>query len=311
MLRMRPFCLPHLTYLSIFGQAAVALALIAGLSGCAPSALTSARAQIAAANYPAARQELVALSARSDLSASERREVKDDLCLCDFKIGRPTYTLTEQRAVCTEAAKEPGSQSSSIIAQIDDAQRRKDVQEVGAALSAHDLADAERAAIDYQSLPGADPATLARWSKQVWTLADAQVFADSTAKKRSLGATIAEARKNHPNVQKMDKDQFARWVATTATVSGTALASRVALNDSTLNLYIDDAKMPLAALNLDRFASINDAMAARCGCDARTNVAVTETDFPAYFIRLDPETKMSEVMILPRGDRVVASTYSN
>jgi hypothetical protein len=44
---------------------------------------------------------------------------------------------------------------------------------------------------------------------------------------------------------------------------------------------------------------INDGMAGRCGCDARTNVAVAETGFPAYFIRLDPETKMSEVMILP------------
>ena len=54
-------------------------------------------------------------------------------------------------------------------------------------------------------------------------------------------------------------------------------------------------------------ASINDAMVARCGCDARTNVAVAETGFPAYFIRLDPETKISEVMILPRGDRGIVA----
>ncbi|MGA7873669.1 MAG: hypothetical protein WCA22_22510 [Candidatus Binatus sp.] len=245
------------------------------------------------------------------MSESERREVKDDLCLCDFKIGRPAYTLAEQRAVCADAAKEPGSQSSSIIAQIDGAQRSKDAQEVDAALAAHDLADAERAAIDYQSLPGADPATLARWSKQVWTLADAQVFADSTAKKRSLNAAIAEVRKNHREVEEMDQRQFTRWVARTATVSGTALASRVELNDSTLNLSIDDANMPLAALNLDRFTTINDAMVARCGCDARTDVAVAETGFPAYFIRLDPETRMSEDMILPRGDRAIASAISD
>src|ERR1700733_9485540 len=88
---------PHLR---IVGQAAFVIALAVALSACAPSALTSARSQIAAANYPAARQELVALSTRTDLSDSERREVKDDLCLCDFKIGRPTYTLSEQRAVC-------------------------------------------------------------------------------------------------------------------------------------------------------------------------------------------------------------------
>ena len=52
-------------------------------------------------------------------------------------------------------------------------------------------------------------------------------------------------------------------------------------------------------------------MAARCGCDARTNVAVAETGFPAYFIRLDPETRMSEVMILPRGDHAIVSATAN
>jgi hypothetical protein len=38
---------------------------------------------------------------------------------------------------------------------------------------------------------------------------------------------------------------------------------------------------------------------------------VAETGFPAYFIRLDPETRMSEVMILPRGGRPILSTASN
>jgi hypothetical protein len=302
--------LPH-PFIRIAGQAVAAIALAVALSACAPSALSTARSQIDAANYPAARQELVALSARTDLSPSERREVKDDLCLVDFKIGRPTYTLAEQRGVCLDASKEPGSQSSSIIAQIDQAERDKDAQEVNAALAAHDLAGAERAATDYQRWPGYDPATLARWSKEIWTLADAQVFADSAAKKRSLGGAISEARKNHPNVAKMSKSQFDRWIVATSTVSGTALASRVEVSDSTLTLSIDDANLSLAALSLDHLATINDAMVARCGCDARTNVAVAETGFPVYFIRLDPETKMSEVMILPRGDRGIVAASSN
>jgi hypothetical protein len=301
---------PH-ALVRFVGLAVVAIALAVALSACAPSALSSARSQIAAANYPAARQELVALSARTDLSDSERREVKDDLCLCDFKIGRPTYTLAEQRAVCLDASKEPGSQSSSIIAQIDQAERDKDAQQVNAALAAHDLAGAERAATDYQRMPGYDPATLARWSKEIWTIADAQVFADSAAKKHSLGGAISEARKNHPNVVKMNKTQFTKWVVATSTVSGTALASSVEVNDSTLNLSVNEANLPTAALSLDKLATINDAMVARCGCDARTNVAVAETGFPAYFIRLDPETKMSEVMILPRGDRGIVAASSN
>lgn len=276
-------------------------------SGCADSA----RSQIAAANYPAARQELVALSASNDLSASERREVMDDLCLCDFKIGRPTYTLAEQRSVCLDASKEPGSRSGSIVAQIDEDDCHKDADEVDAALAAHDLADAESAATEYQSLPGGDPATVAKWSKQIWTLADAQVFADSTARKHSLNPAIAEARKNHPNVAKMDKGQFTQWVVKTATVSGTAVASSVEMKGSTLNLFVNDANLHLAALSLDRLATINDAMVARCGCDARTNVAVAETGFPAYFIRMDPETRMSEVMILPRGDQAIVSANSS
>jgi hypothetical protein len=297
--------------LRIAGQALLAIALAVALSACAPSALSTARSQIAAANYPAARQELVALSARTDLSDSQRREVKDDLCLVDFKIGRPTYTLAEQRAVCLDASKEPGSDSSSIIAQIDAAERDRDTQEVNAALAAHDLADAERAATDYQRMPGYDPVTLARWSKEIWTIADAQVFADSAAKKHSLAGAIAEARKRHPTVAKMTKTLFTKWVVATSTVSGTALVSSVALSDSTLSLAVNEANLSVAALSLDRLATINDAMVARCGCDARTNVAVAETGFPAYFIRLDPETKMSEVMILPRGDRGIVAANSN
>ena len=301
---------PHL-FLRIAGHAIAALALATALSACAPSALSTARSQIAAANYPAARQELVALSARTDLTDSERREVKDDLCLCDFKIGRPTYSLAEQRGVCLDASKEPGSQSSSIIAQIDEAQRNKDALEVNAALNAHDLADAERAATDYQRIPGGDPAVLARWSREIWTLADEQVFADSTARKRSLAGAISEARKNHPNVAKMNKSQFMQWVVATSTVSGTRLASTVHVTDTTLSLDIPNANIPIAALSLDKLATINDGMAARCGCDARANVAVAETGFPAYFIRLDPETKMSEVMILPRGDTGIVAAASN
>jgi hypothetical protein len=100
------------------------------------------------------------------------------------------------------------------------------------------------------------------------------------------------------------------WVVATSTVPGTPLASSVQIADSTLSVAITEANLPVAALSLDKLATINDAMVGRCGCDARTNVAVAETGFPAYFIRLDPETKISEVMILPRGDSgiVAAST---
>ena len=300
---------PYQYLLRLALQLGAATALVS-LAGCAPSALSSARSQISAGNFAAARQQLVALSAHeNDLSASERRELKDDLCLSDFMIGRPT---AEQRSVCADAMKEPGSHSAAIVAKIDDAARRKDAQDAEAALEARDLAGAERAAADYQRIPDADPALLARWSKEIWALADEQVFADANARKHSLGITISELRKSYPNVHGMNDDQFIAWVVRTSTVSGTALASRVEIEKSTLKFSIDDANLQLAALSLDKLAAINDAMAARCGCDARTDVAVIQTGFPAYVVRLDPETRMSEVMILPHGgDRAMAAATAN
>jgi hypothetical protein len=296
-----------------FATKAFAIALLAAcLPGCAPSALTAARSHIAAGNYAAARHELVTLDAHSKtLSAGERREVKDDLCLSDFMLGQPSFTLAEQRRVCAVAMQEPGSQSGGIVARIDDEMRNRDARAVEAALEADDLASAERAAIDYQNAPGADPALVARWSKQIWHLADEQVFADESAKERSFAAAIAQARKNYPKAQHMNAGEFSRWITETATISGTPMASRVDVNDATLRLSVDNSNLQLASRNLDRLTSINDAFVARCGCDAHTNVAVSETGFPAYVIRLDPETKMSEVMILPRGDRAIVSASFN
>ena len=153
--------------------------------------------------------------------------MKDDLCLCDFKIGRPTYTLAEQRSVCLDAAKEPGSQSASIIAQIDEAERDKDAQEVKPPWPRMIWPTPSAPRPTISGCRGTIPRRLARWSKEIWTLADAQVFADSAAKKHSLGGAIAEARKNHPNVAKMRQSQFTKWVVATSTVSGTALVSSV------------------------------------------------------------------------------------
>jgi hypothetical protein len=109
----------------------------------------------------------------------------------------------------------------------------------------------------------------------------------------------------------MNDAEFTRWVVKTSTVSGTALASRVELTKTTLILSVDDSNLELARLSIDKLAAINDGLAARCGCDAHTDVAVVETGFPAYVVRLDPETRMSEVMILPRGDRAIVSATAN
>ena len=56
--------------------------------------------------------------------------------------------------------------------------------------------------------------------------------------------------------------------------------------------------MAAAATNLDRFAKVNDAMVARCGCDGRTNVAFQASELPAYLVRLDPATHRSAILVL-------------
>jgi len=289
-----------------------ALVLCCALAaGCAPSALSSARSQIAAGNFMAARRELVALSDRKDLSSSERREVRDNLCLSDFMIGRPTVSLAEQRRTCAAAMAEPGTQSGTITVQLDEQIERIDAVQVEAAIGDGDLPGAERAAMDYQSIPGADPALLAHWSKQVWSLADEQALSDTRARKSALDATISELRKSHADVRHMNDAQFRQWVEHTATTSGTPLAAGLELKNSKLKLSIDSANLQLAALNLDKLATINDAFAARCGCDAHTDVAVVQSGFPAYIVRLDVETRMSEVMILPRSDQQILTTSAN
>lgn len=281
------------------GSAVLALAMALGVSACAPSALSSARQKIAAGQYAAAREELLALeSHESDLTDSQRREVKDNLCLSDFMIGQPTFSLNEQRRVCAQAAREPGSQSAQLVERIDAATRKSSAQKVTAALERGDLADAEQAALVYVDTPGADPKVMADWSQRMWEIVRRQDKREQRRKKQ-LSAAIAEVRKQYPAMKSMSKSDYLQWVSKQGTVGQTRMFSTVSLQDHTTTLAVRRAEVQDAALNLDRLTRINDALVARCGCDARTNVGIAETDFPLYLVRLDPETQRSEVLILP------------
>jgi hypothetical protein len=58
---------------------------------------------------------------------------------------------------------------------------------------------------------------------------------------------------------------------------------------SSTSTRVSQDDLPTVATNLYKFVRINDAFAARCGCDARTNIGVGDVGFPAYLFRLDPE----------------------
>ncbi len=273
-------------------------ALVAVASGCAPTALSSAREKMAVGQYAAAHQELLAIPL-SDLNDAQRREVKDDLCLSMFMIGEPTYASAEQRRVCVDAAGEPGSQSSQLVAKIDERVRQSSYEKVNAALANGDLGGAEQAAQVYITTPGADQAVVERWSHQMWELVHKRDYRNDSHRKKELAAAIASVRRQYPSMRKMTKPEFVLWVAKQGSVAGTAMFSSVALKSAELDLAVRRQEIKMASLQLDRLSTINDATIARCGCDGRTNVGIAETNFPLYLVRLDPETQRSEVLILP------------
>jgi hypothetical protein len=290
---------PSLTRIAPRALAISALAaLLALASGCAPSALSSARQKMTAGQYAAARHELLAIPV-GNLSNSERREVKDDICVSEFMLGEPTYSNGEQRRVCADAAREAGSQSAQFVDKIDDQVRRSSYEKVNAALAKGDLGGAEQFAQMYLNTPGADRAVVAKWSHQMWELVNERDHHAELRRQKELTAAIAAVRKQYPSMHKMSKDEFMLWVAKQGSVAGTAMFSSVALKDKELDLAIRRQELQVASLKLDRLSTMHDATMARCGCDGRTNVGIAETNFPLYLVRLDPETQRSEVLILP------------
>jgi hypothetical protein len=165
-------------------------------AGCAaPSALSTARSELRAGNYTAAHRELTALEEHPEkLSPAELREVKDDLCVSEFTIGRPEYSLREQQRVCTEAAAEPGSQSADVLARVDSAIEQADNDQVNAAIKSGDLAAAEAAVEDYESMPGANQVQVARWSNQMWKLVQKDER-PTPSRKAVLGSAIASLKR--------------------------------------------------------------------------------------------------------------------
>ena len=273
-------------------------ACIAAISGCAPVALSTAREKMSRGEYAAAHEQLLALSERSGLSTSQRREVYDDLCLSEFMIGRPTYSLTEQRIRCSAAAAQPGSDSTTVLARIDTQIRDGAAHEVETALAAGDLSGAETAAINYLNAPGADRAEIEKWTPRMWALADREITERVTGGKKRVATAVAGLRGEYPNVKGMSKTSFEQWARKSSNTGATQLIARNQLEDGTMSLWVADDVLPTAALHLDEFATINSALAVRCGCSARTRVSGSN-DLPVYLVYLDADLGQSDVFILP------------
>lgn len=268
-------------------------------SGCTPVALSSARQKMTAGQYAAAHGELEKLAARTDLGPAQRREVWDDLCASEFMIGAPAYSLAHQRRTCAAATAQPGSSSARIVAQIDDKMRAAATTQVEAALKAGELSSAELAAEHYADIPGADQRLLAKWSDEMWMLADREISERVSGSKQHVSAAVRSLRGQYSGELAMSPAKFEDWTRSSSKAGASPLVERNSLNGATLDLWIVDREMPTAALHLDEFASINSALAARCRCSARTHISDARTDLPAYLVYLDADVGQSDVFILP------------
>ncbi|MGH7932340.1 MAG: hypothetical protein ACREQN_04135 [Candidatus Binataceae bacterium] len=278
---------------------AILLTVLAALAlaGCTNAALSAAQRDIAAKQYaPAHQQLMVAARNPSRLSMRERREVADGLCLTEFKLGAPGYPVAEQYQACTQAARQTGSGSAPILAEVEVAQHANSTARVNNALKAGDVSRAEAAVVEYQSMPGGDRQLVAHWSRQIWALVNKRE-SDGRAR-RGVAPAISEMARAHPHERAMGESAFKHWIVENATVAGTRLVSGVKVRRNTVELWVPNDQLAAVALNMDRFTQINDALVARCHCDGRTNVAFEGSGLPAYLLRLDPETRQSEVLML-------------
>ncbi len=278
---------------------AILILFAIGVCGCANTEIGAAREAMTKGNYVAAHKRFVAASHSPKLTAREWRELADGLCLTEVKLGVPQYPLAEQRRTCANAAARAGSSSGPMLARIDSAERVATKTEVDGALGSDDIAGAEAAVVRYQSFPGADQRAIAEWSKRIWSTLEQQE-GRSKYHDRHLVPAIAAVSQRYAGMRAMNDTAFKHWVMNKATVSRTPLVDRIDLRAGAIDLRVASGSLPAIALNLDRFARINDAMVARCRCDGRTNIAVEGSGLPAYLLRLDPETRHSEVLVMPQ-----------
>ena len=283
----------------LMAVATVAICVTSG--GCANSSLRAARSEIEAGHYGPAHQDLVAAEHSGKLSSHDKREIVADLCLTEYQIGMPAYPLAEQERACAIAARESSDdQSAALLAKVQERERASLATQIDAALVNGDAAEAEAGIVRYKNVPGKDPQAVTRWSKQLWELVNRNDSAEARRHDPRLAPVILRLTQQYSELQTINEAAFKRWIEAKTTVGKTKMVDRIVVGRNVLILWVPSTQMATAALNLDRFAHINDAMVARCHCSAKTNVANEESALPAYIVRLDTETSHSQVLILAR-----------
>ncbi len=280
-------------------RAAVVAAVAPLLSACTNAMLASARGDLAAQHYAQAHEDLEAALQNPSLRPSERREASDDLCLTEFTIGAPTYSLLQQHQTCAQAALEPGSVSQDRLAKIDAAIRQEQEANMEQALKTGDVASAVAAVRAYEQIEPSDTQTLEQWNQRIWSVVDRQDRGMGKRRKNRLHQTLAILKQDYPWLHLMNQHAFQRWVGKDIAATGTPMLSGITISGHTLELKVPDRNLEQSALSPEKFAQINDAFSVWCQCDGATHVASGGTGLPVYLARLNPVMARSEVLVLP------------
>jgi hypothetical protein len=220
----------------------------------------------------------------------------DGLCLSAYHIGAPSYTVDQQLRTCAAALNQDDSESGPIYMELARRERATVTATINTALAQHDIAAFDEAVARYRSLPGSDLDAVDQWTRQAWTIVD--LDDQAAPSKAALARTIAKLSHHLPNLHNMSNSEFRSWVGKNLTPRGTTIVSSVEIRKQAVVLRLDEDQIQSAALNLDRFARVNDGLVVRCRCNAHTDVAMAESALPVYLVRLDAATRESEVLIL-------------
>ena len=257
--------------------------------------MARAQHELSAGNWAAAHEYFAAAAAKSDqLSPRQRREVMDGLCRAEYQMGAPTYPLNRQLQTCAAALNQPDSESGQVYAEVARKEREELTNTINRALAQQDIALADDAILRYRALPGNYSQLSAAWTRQLWSIVDGEAAPGRAA----LRPTISQLSRQYRSQRNMSERQFRQWIEQNMTVGGNLMVSNVEIGKRTLDLSLGDNELHNAALNLDRFARVNNGLVARCHCDGRTKVALSDSGLPAYLVRLDTASHQSEVLIL-------------
>jgi hypothetical protein len=280
-------------------RAALLSCLAPVLAACSNAMVLSARTSMATGHYVQAHQELEDALKNPSLSATERREVKDDLCTVEVKAGAPTYSLMRQHQTCAEAASEPGSASGERLAKLDAELGDQYQAQFDRALAAGDIAGAVAAVRGYERIAPRHNQKLAAMDRRLWVVVDRQDQRQDRRKKGHVHQALAVLDDDYPGLQRMNQRAFKRWIGKDTSPAGVPMLSAIAITGHTLELKVPDDNLKQSALAPQRFARINDAFSVWCQCEGATHVASDSTGLPVYLARLNPSMARSEVLVLP------------